>query len=82
MSCSVLQMAAELPAVRPAVIGITTRYCLDEYRAFRHVVRNVYTFNLNPNRIADLALNLQTCYEAVQIDLQNFKQFLLDVPPG
>jgi len=78
----VLQMAAELPAVRPAVIGITTRYCLDEYRAFRHVVRNVYTFNLNPNRIADLALNLQTCYEAVQKDLQNFKQFLLDVPPG
>ncbi|HEX6387576.1 MAG TPA: hypothetical protein VF177_23150 [Anaerolineae bacterium] len=78
----VLQMAAEIPAVRPAVIGVATRHCLDEYRAFRHVVRNVYTFNVNPNRITDLAVSLQSCHEAVQQDLRNFRQFLLDVSSG
>jgi hypothetical protein len=34
------------------------------------------------DRITDLALSLQSCYEAVQQDLQNFKQFLLDISPG
>ena len=72
-----LQMAAELPAVRPPVITIQTRRCLDEYRAFRHVVRNVYTFNLNPNRIMELAAALPDCYQAVKRDLANFSQFLL-----
>ena len=76
-----LQMSAEIPTVRPPVISVETRYCLDEYRAFRHVVRNVYTFNLNPNRITELAAGLPACYEAVQQDLRSFKQFLLDVSP-
>ncbi len=37
-----LQMSAEVAAVRPAVITQETRQCLGDYRAFRHVVRNVY----------------------------------------
>jgi hypothetical protein len=48
-------------------------------RAFRHVVRNVYTFNLNPNRITELAADLPACYEAVQQDLMRFRQFLLNL---
>jgi len=71
------QMAAELPAVRPPVITIETRRCLDEYRGFRHVVRNVYTFNLNPNRIMELATALPDCYQAIKRDLADFSQFLL-----
>jgi hypothetical protein len=73
------QMSAEMPSRRPAVISATSRGCLDEYRSFRHVVRNVYTFNLNPNRITELAAGLPACYEAVQQDLAQFRQFLLDV---
>lgn len=38
------QISAEIPNVRPPVITIKTRDCLDEYCAFRHVVRNMYTF--------------------------------------
>jgi hypothetical protein len=71
------QMAAEVPTRRPPVITIDSRHCLDEYRAFRHVVRNVYTFNLNPNRIAELADGLPACYQAVQHDLEQFRRFLL-----
>jgi len=37
------QMASEIGGVRPAVISDATRQALDEYRGFRHVVRNVYT---------------------------------------
>lgn len=39
------QMAAEIAGVRPAVISVQTRYCLDEYRSFRHLVRNLYTLS-------------------------------------
>jgi hypothetical protein len=42
------QVAVEAPAVRPAVISDETRWILDEYRGFRHVVRNVYTFRFDP----------------------------------
>ena len=35
------QMTAEVPGIRPAVISQATYNQLDEYRGFRHVVRNV-----------------------------------------
>jgi hypothetical protein len=37
------QMANEVSGVRPAVISENTFVKLNEYRGFRHVVRNVYT---------------------------------------
>lgn len=71
-----LQMSAEIEDVRPPVIAQTTRYCLDEYRGFRHVVRNVYTFNLRPSRIAALGSDLGDCYAAVSRDLLAFADYL------
>lgn len=71
------QMSAEIPQTRPAVLSKSSRNCLDEYRAFRHVVRNVYTFNLNPTRIAELAAGVPACYQIVRQDLTQFCQFLL-----
>lgn len=65
-------MSAELKEVRPGVISRTTRHCLEEYRGFRHVVRNIYTFKLHTNRIASLAATLETCFEMVQEDLSVF----------
>ena len=43
-------MSAELSTIRPAVISHKTRHCLDEYRGLRHIVRDIYTFNLKPSR--------------------------------
>jgi hypothetical protein len=43
-----IQMSAEIPETRPPVISRETRLILDEFRGFRHVVRNIYTFNLHP----------------------------------
>lgn len=71
------QMGAELKGVRPAVITRSTRDCLDEYRAFRHLVRNVYTFNLRPERVAALAEDVLPCHGQVQKDIERFTDFLL-----
>ncbi|HBY94675.1 MAG: hypothetical protein M5U01_01930 [Ardenticatenaceae bacterium] len=71
-----LQMSAEIDEVRPAVTRRETRYCLEEYRGFRHVVRNVYTFNLRPTRLQELTVELRACYEAVADDLEAFAGFL------
>jgi hypothetical protein len=72
----VRQMSAELSGLRPAVISRSTRDCLDEYRAFRHLIRNVYTFNLRPERLTELAKALPACYKSVRQDLEDFARFL------
>ncbi|MDW8319481.1 MAG: hypothetical protein RMN53_16755 [Anaerolineae bacterium] len=71
-----LQMSAAIEGVRPAAISPETRFCLDEYRGFRHVVRNVYTFNLRPLRIQELTQNLRACYQRLNAELRDFALFL------
>jgi len=71
-----LQMASEISSLRPPVIASETRYGLDEYRGFRHVVRNVYTFNINPARLMQLTQSLQECYRTLSHDLNQFCEFL------
>lgn len=48
------QMVAEVPSVRPALISEETRRMLDEYRGFRHVVRNVYAFRFDLEKVRKL----------------------------
>lgn len=71
-----LQMSAEIPEIRPPVIDRATRLCLDEYRGFRHVVRNVYTFHLRPARLQELTATLPVCFQAICSDLNKFIVFL------
>jgi hypothetical protein len=72
----ILQMTSGIASVRPAVIRPEARACLDEYRGFRHVVRNVYAFNLRPARIKELSDGLPPCWKAICEDLQQFTDFL------
>ena len=51
-----LQMAVELPDVRPAVISAELVDELDRYRGFRHVVRNVYAHVLGARRVGELVV--------------------------
>ncbi|PDV97965.1 hypothetical protein [Candidatus Chloroploca asiatica] len=74
-----LQMSAAIDGVRPAAISQTTRFSLDEYRGFRHVVRNVYTFNLRPLRLQELTQNLRPCYQQLSTELASFTAFLRDL---
>lgn len=76
------QMAAEIPTVRPAVIRIETRDRLDRYRGFRHVVRNVYTFNLDADQIGLLVRDLDATLQLVTQDLLAFASVLEQMATG
>lgn len=71
-----IQMSAEITNTRPPVISHKTRDWLDEYRAFRHVVRNVYTFKLRPSRLQELVAELNTCHTKLVRDITTFCDFL------
>ena len=70
------QMAAEVPGVRPPVLSQETRQRLDRYRGFRHVVRNVYTYNLDPEQIGMLVKQLAPTMARVSQELAAFADFL------
>ena len=70
------QVASEVVDKRPAILTPETRLCLDEYRGFRHVVRNVYAFNFRPARLMELAEALNPCFERVKQDLDRFIELL------
>jgi hypothetical protein len=70
------QMAAEIPGVRPAVISSGTRSRLDDYRGFRHLVRNVYTFQLDPAKVQRLLQQAPAALDQVSRELLAFADFL------
>jgi len=71
-----VQMTEEIPGIRPAVISEETRTALDSYRTFRHLARNIYTFNLDAKRIRSLVENLPDTVEKVCNDISVFLDFI------
>jgi len=70
------QMAVGIELVRPHVISKETKNILDEYRGFRHVVRNVYSFHLSSAKISPLVNKLPKTYKRVQKEMEEFLFFL------
>ena len=70
------QMETEIKNTRPPVLAEDTTDQLDEYRGFRHVVRNVYTFNLSRKRIEPLVKNLPQLNRKLREDVEGFLSFL------
>ncbi|WP_169237273.1 ribonuclease toxin HepT-like protein [Candidatus Roseilinea sp. NK_OTU-006] len=73
-----LQRASVAYRDRPQIIAKTTADALDDYLAFRHVVRNAYTFDLDAERVEELARSLPTTFDAFSRDLQRFVAWLED----
>ena len=69
-------MGLDLPKVRPPVLTREAVQRLDEYLRFRHVVRNVYTFSFDPERIGRLVKELESVFEKVRQELFAFADFL------
>jgi len=69
-------MASEVPGVRPPVLSDSLLKALDQYRGFRHVVRNIYTFRLEANQISPLVAQLSSTYQNCQKELFEFAKFL------
>jgi hypothetical protein len=70
------QMMIEVSRVRPAVISTETGTKLDEYRRFRHVVRNVYTHNFDPVKLGKLVGSASELFAQITAELLAFAAFL------
>ncbi len=70
------QMTEETPRVRPAVISKEISRRLNEYRGFRHVVRNVYTYEFDPSKVEKLVLSADDLFAQLRAELDAFASFL------
>ena len=69
-------MGRDVTNVRPAVIHPDKIDDLDEFRRFRHVVRNVYATNLLPERMSGLLESLPELWTSLKAELLVFAGFL------
>ena len=70
------QMSLELPQIRPAVVSPETASQLDEYRKFRHRVRNLYAIQLDTTRMKPLVEKLPAIWQQLRLELLAFADFL------
>lgn len=77
-----MQMGREIPGVRPALLSTGSVEMLDEFLAFRHRVRNIYTFQLDAERLHALLDRLPVTWRTVQADLEIFETLLRDATEG
>jgi hypothetical protein len=70
------QMNTEIPEMRPAIISEASYGLLNEYRGFRHVVRNVYTYNFDPVKMRKLVDKVPGLFLQVRDELLAFANFL------
>jgi hypothetical protein len=71
------RMASEHPPHRPAVISEETRAALDEYRAFRHIVRNIYAFHFDAAKIQTIVERLPATFAKMRDEVLSFADFLV-----
>ncbi len=74
-----LRMALDLPEARPAVISQENAAVLDEFRRFRHLVRNVYTVNIVPSKVGKIVAGLPDLWTKLRAELSAFADFAEDV---
>ncbi|GIK40769.1 MAG: hypothetical protein BroJett011_46020 [Chloroflexota bacterium] len=69
-------MAQDVTEVRPALIDPDSANALDEFRRFRHLVRNIYTTHLVPARMDGLLQALPNLWLRLKSELLAFADFL------
>lgn len=75
-------MALDIPQVRPAVISSSLEKQLAEYLGFRHVVRNIYGFELDPDRIAQLVEKINRVSAQLTSEIEQFVSYLRELAAG
>lgn len=69
-------MALEIEDMRPPAISMEIERALEEFLAFRHVVRNVYGFEIDPERLLRLADKTEALFEGFKAEISRFVNFL------
>lgn len=70
------QMGLAVPLVRSSVLSRATVQALTEYPTFRYVVRNIYAFELQPERMSRLLTELGPLFQQVRAELEALSSFL------
>lgn len=70
------QMSLENSERRPALISVESRKALEEYRGLRHVVRNVYAFQLEPDKLRLLVEAAPLVLSRIKAECFAFASFL------
>jgi hypothetical protein len=70
------QMSREMPERRPALISSSSREALEEYRGLRHVVRNVYAFQLEAEKLRLLVESAPFMLSQIRSECLAFAAFL------
>jgi len=70
------QMVDEIPGIRPGVLSDAVGSELDEYRGFRHVVRSVYAYQLDAERLERLTEKAAPLVGRLKVELLAFAEFL------
>ena len=70
------QMSTEILTMRPAVISESSYGALNEYRGFRHVVRNIYTYTFNRVKMRKLVEEAPGLFNQARAELLAFADFL------
>lgn len=71
------QMGRDIPDTRPAVVSLSTVESLDEFRRFRHLVRNVYAIDLSPDKMKGLMGSLPELWSQLRAELLAFAEYLI-----
>lgn len=69
-------MSLAIEGKRPPVISKTTEKELEEFLAFRHVIRNIYGFEIDSERLRGLLEKVKPVFEHFKKDITKFLGFL------
>ncbi|MBS3886398.1 MAG: hypothetical protein KGZ56_04990 [Dethiobacter sp.] len=73
------QMSVDLPEVRPYVINKVLYTKLEEYLKFRHLVRNIYGFQLDYRRFRHLVNELDNVSEEFENQVLHFLNIMTNI---
>jgi hypothetical protein len=73
------QMCLDLPTIRPRVLSEQTCAALEDFLRFRHIVRNVYAFRLDGDRVNQLAQKARALHDQIAAELHAFADYLEQV---
>jgi hypothetical protein len=65
-------MCEEIPGVRPALLSTDGGDLLEAFLRFRHRIRNIYSFNLVPEKVRDLVERLPGALERIREAFSDF----------
>ena len=73
------QMSIKIPEIRPAVIDKNLFHNLEEYLKFRHLIHNIYGFQLKYDRFDHLIEKMPEIIDQLEKQLNNFLSVLEQV---